>query len=135
MYPVRSTGSGRDMSPRGSHHHQHGFHMPSTKQDARPSNSSQIAPLYLLILAVGGIVLVTKPILIVLAILIVGYGRLYHVQPAKKSRMPWSQHESPGYVIRAGPQQGTASHDWERNLLQGRQWMVHGREQKTRLSI
>lgn len=118
--------------------------MPLIKQDPGPSNSTNLATLYLLILVVGGIILVTKPVLVVLAILIVGYGRIYHVQlePAKKSRMPWSsQHEPPGYVIRAGPSQQGKHHDTGFQLrdlgrsLQGHNVPLFAGEKKARISI
>ncbi|KIW16157.1 hypothetical protein PV08_06208 [Exophiala spinifera] len=101
-------------------HHDHHHHMPSIKHTHQPRNAAtNLAPLYLLMLVVGGIILVTKPLLVLLVILLVGYGRVYHVEPAKKSRTPWwspspsHHHETtPGYVIQLGPQhQGKQHHD------------------------
>jgi hypothetical protein len=58
--------------------------------------------LYSLIALLVFVVLITRPFLVVLAFLLVGYGRYYHFETTPSHRLPWPKSPDRG-VIRLGP--------------------------------
>ncbi|OAG34082.1 hypothetical protein AYO21_11776 [Fonsecaea monophora] len=100
----------------------HHPHLALSKTESRKQIPQENC-VYMAIALMGGLMLITKPALVVLALLLVGYGRLYHVERHEKSARPWSrEHRSEPYSLhlgpgREGPEQMRASlHDLTKGL-------------------
>jgi hypothetical protein len=61
-------------------------HLPSSRNDAQKQRREQENVVYLAIALLGGMLLIAKPALIVFVLMLMGYGKLYHVETHEKSR-------------------------------------------------
>jgi hypothetical protein len=70
-----------------STHHTHGHHLPSPSNHAARQKQDEARQnlIYLSIAIAGGVLLITKPALIILVLALVGYGKLYHVETHERS--------------------------------------------------
>lgn len=91
----------------------HGRRRSSSKKDPQNFQPSQTQVLYAIIAIMGIIILITRPFLIVFALLLVGYGRYYHIETHKKPHRPWSRENHSEHALHLGP-----SHDQRQDSLE-----------------
>ncbi|KIW73900.1 hypothetical protein PV04_01980 [Phialophora macrospora] len=78
-------------------------HLPCSKNDAQQQQRrAQENVVYLAIALMGGILLVARPALIVFVLLLMGYGKLYHVETHEKSRGLFREKQSE-HALHLGP--------------------------------
>ena len=111
-----SKGSGSKFSPAISpstmpsqdrQHHHHHLHLPSSSnKDSKPLGTPHEKTLSFILGALVLIILLSRPALIVLALLLVGYGRYYHHAEADSKRHGsklWSLSKDNGHSDRHAP--------------------------------
>lgn len=108
------------LSHSNSHQQQHAHHLPhlpgsSPKKDPQLAQQKQNV-IYLSIALMGGMILVTKPVLMLAVLLLMGYGRLYHVQTSGAAGGSgghlFSRHQDnhSDFALHLGPEQRNHGH-------------------------
>ncbi|OAP57961.1 hypothetical protein AYL99_07051 [Fonsecaea erecta] len=96
----------------------HHTHLALSRKESR-TQIPQENCVYLAIALMGGMILVTRPVLVLLAFLLVGYGRLYHIeQHDDKSERRLFSHEprrsGAEHSLHLGPGPGHQGHEQKR---------------------
>lgn len=89
------------MLSQGQDNH-HRPHFPSLKKDSRNPQQAQQNVIYLAVALAGGLLLVTKPALILLVLALMGYGKYYHVETHEKSHGLFREKQSE-HSLHLGP--------------------------------
>ena len=91
-------------------------HLPISKRNAQNPKMAQDNVVYLVVALMGGMILITKPVLTVFVLALMGYGKFYHINEHDKPRGLFTRENRSEHALHFGPSK--ERHDKKRASFQ-----------------